>query len=115
VARRRVLAREYTRRLSSLKGIACPAEAPGARHAFHLYVIRSPRRNVIFRSLEKRGIAARIYYPIPLHKQPLHRGANRRVHLPETERACRQVLALPLFPELTLAELRRVCSAIATA
>ena len=115
VARRRALARDYTRRLSGLKGIACPAEAPGARHAFHLYVIRSPRRNVILCSLEKRGIAARIYYPIPLHKQPLHRKSSAGLRLPETEKACRELLALPLFPELRIEELQQVCAAITAA
>ncbi len=112
VAKRRSLAAEYTRRLSALSGIVCPTQARGARHAFHLYVIRSRRREQLRRALENRGIASRVYYPVPVHRQPLHRAANRGVHLPETERACREVLALPLFPELTPAELRRVCSAL---
>ncbi len=112
-ARRRSLAQAYTQRLSGLKGISCPIEAPGARHAYHLYVIRSPRRDAIRRSLEKRGIGARIYYPVPLHHQPLHRKSSAGLRLPETEAACREVLALPLFPELRLDELRRVCDAIA--
>ncbi|MDO8730401.1 MAG: DegT/DnrJ/EryC1/StrS family aminotransferase [Candidatus Omnitrophota bacterium] len=115
VERRRKLAAEYTRRLLSLSGLVCPVEMPGARHAFHLYVIRSPRREVIRRALEREGIAARVYYPVPLHKQPLHRSANRGVRLPETEKACKEVLALPLFPELTMNELRRVCSAVTSA
>jgi len=115
VERRRKLAAEYTRRLSGLGGLVCPVEMPGARHAFHLYVIRSPRREAIRRALERQGIAARVYYPVPLHQQPLHRKANAGLRLPETERACKEVLALPLFPELTLAELRRVCSAIVSA
>ena len=115
VKRRRQLAAEYTRRLSGLNELVCPAEIPGARHAFHLYVIRSPRREAIRRALEREGIAARVYYPVPLHKQPLHRAMNRGLSLPETEKACREVLALPLFPELTMNELSRVCSAIASA
>ncbi len=115
VSRRRALAAEYTRRLSGLSGIVCPSEGPGARHAFHLYVIRSRRREQIRRALESRGIACRVYYPVPVHRQPLHRKANRGIRLPETERACKEVLALPLFPELTLSELRHVCSAVASA
>lgn len=112
VERRRKLAAEYTRRLSGLSGIVCPSETRGARHAFHLYVIRSRRRDRIRKALEKRGIASRVYYPVPVHRQPLHRGANRGVHLPETEKACREVLALPLFPELRIEELKQVCAAI---
>ena len=115
VERRRKLAAEYTQRLSVLSGLVCPAELPGARHAFHLYVIRSPRREAIRRALEREGITARVYYPVPLHKQPLHRSANRGIRLPETEKACQEVLALPLFPELTMKELRRVCSVITSA
>jgi dTDP-4-amino-4,6-dideoxygalactose transaminase len=65
--------------------------------------------------LEKKGIPSRVYYPVPVHRQPLHRGANRGVRLPETEKACRDLLALPLFPELTKSELLRVCSAVAAA
>ena len=115
VERRRKLASEYTRRLSGLDGLVCPVEMPGARHAFHLYVIRSPRREAIRRALERQGIASRVYSPVPLHKQPLHRKACAGLRLPETEKACKEVLALPLFPELTMDELRRVCSAIASA
>ena len=115
VARRRRLAKEYTRRLSGLAGIACPAEAPGSEHAFHLYVIRSRRRESICRALKKRGIASRVYYPVPVHRQPLHRRLARGIRLPETDRACREVLALPLFPELRMEELQRVCDAVASA
>ena len=115
VARRRSLAAEYTRRLSGLGGIGCPIEARVARHAYHLYVIRSRNRDRIRKALEKRGIASRVYYPVPVHRQPLHREAGRGIRLPETERACREVLALPLFPELTRPELLRVCSAISSA
>jgi len=115
VSRRRRLAAEYTRRLSKFSGIVCPAEAPGAYHAFHLYVIRSSRRDRIRRALEKQGIATRIYYATPVHRQPLHRAVNRHLRLPETEKACREVLALPLFPEMRLDELRRVCAAVASA
>ena len=115
VARRRFLAAEYTRRLSGMGGIVCPAESAGALHAFHLYVIRSRDRDRIRRALEQRGIASRVYYPVPVHRQPLHRPAARGLVLPQTERACREVLALPLFPEMRSDELRRVCEAVASA
>ncbi len=115
VARRRALAAEYTRRLSQLSGIVCPQEAPGAFHSFGLYVIRSRRREQLRRALTAEGIASRVYYPVPLHKQPLHRASSRDLRLPETDRACNEVLALPLYPELKFSDLHRVCDAIASA
>ena len=115
VASRRKLARAYTARLSALSSIGCPVEAPGAQHAFHLYVIRSPRRDRIQASLGKRGISSRVYYPVPLHRQPLYRSHRVPGGLPETDRACREVLALPLFPEMRMDELSRVCAAVARA
>lgn len=115
VKKRRALAAEYTRRLSRLGGIVCPAEAPGAYHSYSLYVIRSRRRDQIRLALEKQGIGSRVYYSAPVHRQALHRSANRTTRLPETDRACKEVLALPLYPELTLPQLHRVCTVIASA
>lgn len=112
VAARRRLARLYTRELSGLAGLECPTEEPRARHAFHLYVVRCRQRERLQAGLRRRGVASQVYYPIPVHRQPTHRAWSRGVRLPETERACREVLALPLYPEMTAAEVRRVCRAI---
>ena len=111
---RRFWAAEYTRRLSRVAFIGCPVQARGARHVFHLYVIRSPRRERIRKVLEREGIASRVYYERPVHRQPLHWEIGRRFSLPQTDRACREVLALPLFPELQKKELVRVCEVIAS-
>ena len=115
VEQRRALARAYTRRLDGLPGLICPVEAPGAEHAYHLYVIRSRRREKFRQALEKRGISSRVYYPVPLHRQPLYRGLTHGTGLNETDRACREVLALPIFPELTPSEFNRVCAAVVSA
>ncbi len=111
VARRRRLARIYTRGLSGLRGVTCPAEAPGAEHAFHLYVIRCRARRRLQKGLARRGIASQVYYPVPVHRQPTHRARSRGARLPETDRAAREALALPLFPEMRVEEVRRVCRA----
>jgi dTDP-4-amino-4,6-dideoxygalactose transaminase len=80
---------------------------------FHQYVIRAARRDELRQFLTDRKIGTEIYYPLPLHLQPafsylgLKEGA-----LPVAEQAAREVLALPMFPELTEAEMRRVVEAI---
>ncbi len=113
IAKRQALARAYQAHLSRIEGIECPLEKPGATHAFCLYVIRTPHRDAVRQRLQRRGITAQVYYPLPVHRQPLHRKEYRNLHLPRTEEACRQVLALPLFPELRLEELKRICQALA--
>ena len=109
VDQRRALARAYTRSLEDLIGVRCPVEEPDTQHAFSLFVIRVAHRNKVQEKLLKSGVATGIYYPLPVHRQPVHGARFRSVHLPETERACRDVLALPLFPELKLAQVKRVC------
>ena len=112
VAARRRLARLYTRELSGIFGVECPQVASGAQHAFHLYVIRCRERGRLQRDLRLRGIASQVYYPVPVHRQSTHRAWSRGVRLPETDRASREVLALPLFPEMKTEEVRRVCRAV---
>lgn len=83
-------------------------------HVYNQYVIRVPRRDELRRHLADRKIGSEIYYPIPLHLQAcfasLGQGAGS---FPETERACAEVLALPVYPELEPAQIERVVSAIA--
>ena len=110
IARRRALAAEYCRRLAPLP-IVLPAEARGARSVYHLFTIRTDKRDALARFLGDRGIGTAIHYPVPLHQQPLYeRVASRR--LPAAERAAREVLSLPLFPELRADEQEAVIAAI---
>jgi dTDP-4-amino-4,6-dideoxygalactose transaminase len=91
-----------------------PYTAPSAHHVFHQYVVHAFRRDELREFLAARQIGTEIYYPIPLHLQPafVYLG-YREGDLPEAERAAREVLALPMFPELTEDEQRRVVSSIA--
>lgn len=114
VTKRQALARAYTWKLSRLDGLGCPVVAKGAKHAFHLYVIRSRRRDAIEEGLRRRGIASQVYYFLPIHRQPLYRRFLRPPSLPETEQAAKEVLAIPLFPELRRGELNRICQAISS-
>lgn len=87
---------------------------PGAHHVFHQYVIRAERRDELRNFLTKLKIGTEIYYPIPLHLQPVFAYLGyREGDLPESERAARDVLALPIFPELTEEEQRWVVQNIA--
>ena len=87
---------------------------PGAHHVFHQYVIRALRRDELRKFLSNLKIGTEIYYPIPLHLQPVFAYLGyREGDLPESERAARDVLALPMFPELTEEEQRWVVQSIA--
>ncbi|HXY98794.1 MAG TPA: DegT/DnrJ/EryC1/StrS family aminotransferase [Stellaceae bacterium] len=100
-ARRAALAAAYDRGLAGL-ALGLPARRAGASHVFHQYVLRSPARDALRDGLARRGIGANIHYPVPVHLQPAYRGrlAAGPSGLGESERAAREVLSLPLYPEL---------------
>jgi len=90
------------------------ARSPQAKHVFHQYVIRAQRRDELRKFLVERKIGSEIYYPLPLHLQPVFSYLGLKAgDLPVSEQAAREVLALPMFPELTEAEIRRVVESIA--
>jgi dTDP-4-amino-4,6-dideoxygalactose transaminase len=88
--------------------------SPQAHHVFHQYVVRAERRDELRQFLAGRKIGTEIYYPMPLHLQPCFAYLGyREGDLPESERAAREVLALPMFPELSSDEQRWVVESIA--
>jgi dTDP-4-amino-4,6-dideoxygalactose transaminase len=96
------------------RGVVTPREVPGAKHAWHQYVIRVARRDELREFLESREIGSEIFYPIPLHMQEALKGLEYgEGDFPEAERAAREVLALPIFPELHEDEQNAVVGAIA--
>ncbi len=95
-------------------GIVLPHEVPGSRHVWHQYVIRTPRRDDLREFLTARKIGSEIYYPVPLHmQQALASLGYREGDFPQAERAAREVLALPIFPEIREDEQQTVVRAIA--
>ncbi len=110
---RRVRAARYDQRLGGLDKLVTPAADPDRFHVYNIYTIRAQHRDELRAFLESRGVSTGLYYRLPLHLQPCfaHLG-YKDGDFPEAERASREVLSLPLFPELTLEELDRVVSTI---
>jgi len=95
-------------------GVVLPHEVAGSRHVWHQYVIRTARRDALREFLAARKIGSEIYYPVPLHMQEALKCLGyAEGSFPEAERAAREVLALPIFPELREDEQQTVVSAIA--
>lgn len=110
IQRRHNVAALYDAGLRGVRGVTLPELVPG--HGFHQYVIRVPERERVRAALRARGIGTEIYYPAPLHHQPALRAFAPPAPLPHAERASREVLALPMFPELLPAEVEQVIQAL---
>jgi dTDP-4-amino-4,6-dideoxygalactose transaminase len=109
---RQSVAERYRALLATLP-LELPVATPGARAAFHLYVVRTPERDALLEHLKTDGIMAGVHYPVPLHRQPAYLDLGyRSVTLPVAERAAREVLSLPLYPELDQSRAERVASSI---
>jgi len=124
-AARQAHARLYESLLGDLPGIVLPRAPAGSEHVFYLYTIRvdgraggSPRANdrgnevrsdLVQQRLKERGVASTVYYPVPLHLQPLYASLGGKPgELRVSERAAREVLSIPLYPELTRGQIERV-------
>jgi dTDP-4-amino-4,6-dideoxygalactose transaminase len=109
--KRRTLAGIYAEQLAGV--VTLPIEPVNTRHVYHLYVIRHPQRDALRQFLRERGIGTAIHYPVPIHLQPAYRGRLGEVgSLPETERAAREIVSLPMYPELSADDVRTVARAI---
>jgi dTDP-4-amino-4,6-dideoxygalactose transaminase len=119
-ARRRLAAR-YDGLLSSCEGVQVPRVPANCEPTYYLYTVRiagsrtqpSGHRDHVARHLARKGIATSVFYPVPLHLQPLYAElGGRPSDLPVAERAAQEVLSLPLYPEMTPGDVERVASAV---
>lgn len=110
--RRREKATTYKERLKGLP-LILPEEKPEAYHVYNQFTIRSKERDIIMKALREKSIASVIYYPLPLHIQEVYRHLGyKKGDLPESERASKEVLSLPIYPELTEENIDEVCEVI---
>jgi dTDP-4-amino-4,6-dideoxygalactose transaminase len=112
-ARRQAIAAIYDEGLAGT-GLVLPARDRRATHVFHQYVVRTPDRDGLRDRLKQAGIGTNIHYPVPVHLQPAYLGrvALGSAGLAETERAAREVLSLPMFPQLTDRQAEEVVAAL---
>jgi dTDP-4-amino-4,6-dideoxygalactose transaminase len=105
---------EYTRLLNQVPGVMPPVVPEGFEHVFHQYTVRIERRDALQRFLSERKIGSTVYYPHPLHLQPLYASLGHKAgDFPHAERAAQEVLSLPMYPELRKEQIARVVEAIA--
>ena len=110
--KRRALAQRYSEQLAPL-GIPVPVECDWGKHVYHLYIIRSDRRDELQAFLKQNGIASEVYYPLPPHlSTPCRKFGYREGDYPHAERASQETLALPLYPELTVEQHGEVIAAV---
>jgi dTDP-4-amino-4,6-dideoxygalactose transaminase len=111
---RQARATEYTRWLSTIPGMTTPKVPQDYDHVFHQYTMRLNNRDALHRALSEKNIGSAVYYPIPLHLQPLYASLGHKLgDFPNSERAAREALSLPMFAELRIDQLERVVETIA--
>jgi dTDP-4-amino-4,6-dideoxygalactose transaminase len=107
-------AAEYHRLFSQIPGVMPPLAPEGLEHVYHQYTIRIEQRDALQKFLSERKIGSTVYYPYPLHLQPLYASLGHQAgDFPHAERAAQEVLSLPMYPELRKEQIARVVEAIA--
>jgi dTDP-4-amino-4,6-dideoxygalactose transaminase len=108
---RRSIARMYNNLLKN-SGLVLPVEKPYAKHVYHLYTIRHNKRDLIQKSLLKKGVQTQIYYPISVNRQKPYVERGYQIRLPVTDQLCDEILSLPMHPWLARSEMIAVVEAI---
>lgn len=104
-----------TERLSKLPHVIPPVVRPGYTHVFHQYTVRvRGNRDQAIEQLRAKGIGVGVYYPLPIHKQPLYLNMGYADHLPKAEQAALEVLSLPVHPALSREDLDTIVEAVAS-
>jgi dTDP-4-amino-4,6-dideoxygalactose transaminase len=92
--------------------IILPKQRKDSAHVYHLYVIRSERRDALLTFLKGKGIGSLIHYPVPVHLQPAYRSLHGCDKLPETEKIAKEILSLPIYPELSESDIQTTIKTI---
>jgi dTDP-4-amino-4,6-dideoxygalactose transaminase len=112
---RRANARLYANHLEPVEGLVLPSTAAHSAHVFHLYVVRVPERDAVLQAMGERGISCGIHYPRPVHLQKAYaRLGLGPGSLPVTELCANEALSLPMFPELTPAQIQAASNELAS-
>ncbi len=111
---RRRVARLYRERFAGT-AVVPPFEDGKGTHVYHQYTVLADRRDAIMKALSDRGIASAVYYPIPLHRQEVFAAEYRGLSLPVSEETAARCMSLPVFPEMTEAQVREVADAVLAA
>jgi dTDP-4-amino-4,6-dideoxygalactose transaminase len=110
---RRNRAAQYDRLLAGIKGVVVPRVREDCQHVYHQYTVRVAKRDKVQKMLADMGIASTVYYPTPIHLQPIYADLGYKAgDLPKTEKAAQEVLSLPIYPELTDAQLEQVAQGL---
>ncbi len=102
----------YSERLQNVPQVKTPVYEPYSKHIFHQFTLRVENRDGFQKFLNEKGIPTAIHYPIPLHLQPAFRGYAEAGTLPEAEKAAKEVLSLPMHPDLTEDEINYITNSI---
>ena len=108
---RRKHAQEYQDHLAALP-VELPVERKSTKHVFHIYSVRAEKREALRSHLYDRGIQTNVHYPVPIHRQTYYRSIVGELSLPVTEHAAETVLSLPMYPELTVDQIRFVAQQV---
>ena len=113
--RRLEIAQIYDQALQNVEGIQFPLIADGVKHVFHLYVVQTEMREQLQKRFVEAGVASGIYYPQPLHlTSPCRELGYHEGDFPVSEKASLETLAIPIYPELTADDLRKIIQIITT-
>lgn len=113
---RRSRAARYNALLQGFSAVETPKTADWGDHVFHQYTVRVAKRDTVQKRLTSGGVASTVYYPVPIHLQPIYGQLGyKQGDLPESERAANEALSLPIYPELTDEQIEYIVSMLASA
>ncbi len=110
--KRRQNARKLASGLKGSKNLILPVEKENCSHVYHQYTIRTPRRDSLRDTLQEKGIGTGTYYPLCIHQQPLYKEMGYAGSFPNSEKAAREVLSIPVHPGLSDADINTVIACI---